>query len=254
MRHTGKTENHRNTPHSRPNSSSSRRMEKGETEYNEPGTRVLKGDKTTGVVILLHGLGDTSEGWSFEMRSIHKKHSHIKFILPTAPVQPVTINRGMRCTSWYDIKSLTSRDEEDYNGLAETTERITAIIEKEVKGGIPASRIILGGFSQGAAVSMHIGYHYPETLSGVIALSGYLPIKGEEDMFEINSNAKRTPLFLGHGTADQVVKYEWGKASYEALVKAGVQGVMKTYQRMGHSSCQEEMKDVAKFIAEHLPE
>jgi len=72
-------------------------------------------------------------------------------------------------------------------------------------------------------------------------------------MFEVNENAKKTPLFVGHGTVDQVVRYEWGKNSYEALVKAGVQGVFKTYLQMGHGSCPEEMKEVSAFIAEHLP-
>lgn len=52
----------------------------------EPGTRVLQGEKTTAVVIFLHGLGDTSEGWSFEMMDIQDKYPYIKFILPTAYV------------------------------------------------------------------------------------------------------------------------------------------------------------------------
>jgi len=58
--------------------------QKAGAEHNEPGTNVLKGENPTAVVFFMHGLGDTSEGWSYEMRPIQKKHSHVKFVLPTA--------------------------------------------------------------------------------------------------------------------------------------------------------------------------
>ena len=46
---------------------------------------------------------------------------------------------------------------------------------------VPSNKIILGGFSQGAAMSMYVGLQYPEQLAGIIALSGYLP---SYDIFE----------------------------------------------------------------------
>ena len=193
------------------------------------------------------------KGWSYEMRDIHARYSHIKFVLPTASVKPVTINMGMRCTSWYDIKSLSTLSREDFKGLDESTERITRLIEEEIKSGIDSTRIILGGFSQGGAVSMHVGYHYAGTLGGVMALSGYLPLTNYDQMFEVNEKARATPLLVCHSTGDDVVKFEWRKGSYEALTKAGVKGELKSYQGMAHSSCPQEMRDVAAFIATHLP-
>ena len=62
----------------------------------------------TAVCIFAHGLGDSGAGWSFlpELMATHKLLPGMKWILPNAPMSPVTINAGMKMPSWYDIKSL----------------------------------------------------------------------------------------------------------------------------------------------------
>lgn len=50
------------------------------------------------------------------------------------------------------------------------------MIENEIKGGIPASRILLGGFSQGGALALYSAFLFPQRLAGVVALSCWLPI------------------------------------------------------------------------------
>lgn len=50
------------------------------------------------------------------------------------------------------------------------------MIDNEIKDGIPASRILLGGFSQGGALAMYSALQFPEKLAGVIALSCWLPL------------------------------------------------------------------------------
>ena len=55
-------------------------------------------------VFLIHGLGDTAHGWLDVARMLGQQQAlhHVRFVLPTAPVQPVTINMGMPMTSWFD--------------------------------------------------------------------------------------------------------------------------------------------------------
>jgi len=45
---------------------------------------------------------------------------HVKFILPTAPTQPVTLNMGMPMPSWYDIEGLDERTNENCKGIEES--------------------------------------------------------------------------------------------------------------------------------------
>lgn len=78
-------------------------------------------------------------------------------------------------TPQYDIKSLARVSGDNADGIDASRDRVMGIIEKEVAGGIPLSRIVLGGFSQGAALSLFSGYQSKTVLGGVIAMSGYLP-------------------------------------------------------------------------------
>ena len=58
-------------------------------------------------MIWLHGLGDSGEGFlDLFLSEYNIVSSYTKIVLPTAPAVPVTINNGMICNSWYDIKSL----------------------------------------------------------------------------------------------------------------------------------------------------
>ncbi len=102
-------------------------------------------------LIFMHGLGDTAFGWADTIHDIiqsQKMLSHVKCILPTAPTQPVTLNRGMSMPSWYDIQSLSDRAEDTCDGIDASRARIVKLIEHEVSMGISTSRIVLGGFSQ----------------------------------------------------------------------------------------------------------
>lgn len=50
------------------------------------------------------------------------------------------------------------------------------MIENEIKGGIPANRIVIGGFSQGGALALYSALKFPQKLGGVVALSCWLPL------------------------------------------------------------------------------
>lgn len=107
----------------------------------------------------MHGLGDTSEGWGQQLRVWQSLDGFqdIKMILPSAPIAPVTLNNGMRMPSWYDIVGLDDRSEERCTGIEESRARINALVDAELAAGIPANKIIIGGFSQGGAMSLYTG-------------------------------------------------------------------------------------------------
>ena len=199
----------------------------------------------------IHGLGDTNMGWADVAAMLHRSLPHIKFVLPNAPTSPVTLNGGFAMPSWYDITSLDERASQPCAGIEESRDAINALIEAEMAAGIPPSRIVVGGFSQGGAMSLFAGLQYPQTLAGVLVMSGYL---AKEEAFQVTSEAKKTPVAHFHGTDDPTVKIEWARQSVESVKARGVaQYDFKEYSDMGHSASQEEIDDVRAWLARVLP-
>ena len=111
----------------------------------------------TALLIIMHGLGDTADGFFDVANMWSRSLPHVKFILPTAPTTPVTMNMGMAMPSWYDIAGLDERTNEVCEGITESRERIRRILEEENEGGLPYSRMAVSGFSQGGALSLFVG-------------------------------------------------------------------------------------------------
>jgi predicted esterase len=140
---------------------------------------------------------------------------------------------GMRMPGWYDIKSLStlSDREEDVAGITKSQEYFHSLIDQEIQKGIPANRIVIGGFSQGGAMSLLSGVTYKNQLGGIFGLSCYLLLQKKiKDMIPDSSPNQNTPIFMGHGDADQVVAYKWGKMSADELTNHGYKVDFRTYK------------------------
>lgn len=92
------------------------------------------------------------------------------------PTMPVTLNNGFRMPSWFDLKSLEASGPEDEAGIKKAAESIHGMIEAEEKEGIPANRIVIGGFSQGGALALYSALTYRKNLAGIVSLSCWLPL------------------------------------------------------------------------------
>jgi len=197
-------------------------------------------------VIWLHGLG--ADGHDFE--SIVPQLGlpddlAIRFIFPHAPAMPVSINGGYIMPAWYDIKQQNLGIEHDTAGVHASALSIQMLIDQEIMRGIPANRIILAGFSQGAAMALYVGLRQAESLAGLMVLSGYTLLPDE--FTSINSNNLQTPIFMAHGVHDPVVLFEWGEASYRKLQEKGYAVDWHSYP-MEHSLCNTEIKDIGKWL------
>ncbi|XP_062335525.1 acyl-protein thioesterase 1 isoform X1 [Osmerus eperlanus] len=209
--------------------------------------------KATAAVIFLHGLGDTGHGWAEAFAEI--RTSHVKYICPHAPIMPVTLNMNMSMPSWFDIIGLSTDAEEDEIGIKKAAENIKALIDQEVKNGIPSHRIVLGGFSQGGALSLYTALTTQQKLAGVVALSCWLPLRSSFPQVSANMVNKDIHFLQCHGEADPLVPLVFGSLTVEKL-KTLVNPnnvTLKTYPRMPHSACSEEMMDIKRFIEKQLP-
>jgi phospholipase/carboxylesterase len=209
----------------------------------------------TAAVIWMHGLG--ADGNDFvpivNELDLSAVKGGIRFVFPHAPMRPVTINNGHVMRAWYDISfgDLEGNTRKaDENGLRESQLQIGQLISRENNRKIPASRIILAGFSQGGAIALQTGLRYPEQLAGVMALSTYLPLMESFAQEAAAANAK-TSVFMAHGTEDPVVPYIMGDRSRARLLESGYPVDWHEY-RMPHSVCLEEIKDIGRWIGRVL--
>jgi len=212
----------------------------------------------TATVIMAHGLGDSGAGWVSlaENWRRRQKLEEVKFIFPNAPNIPITVNMGMRMPGWYDIVSFDDLQgrEEDEAGILKSREYLHALIKGETDAGIPSNRIILGGFSQGGAMSLFSGLTCPTQLAGVFGLSSYLVLRNKvKELIPPSNPNKDTPIFMGHGDIDQVVKTKWGVQTAELMKEWGYNVNLKMYRGLAHSATPEEIDDLEAYIKERLP-
>ncbi|MBI2734152.1 MAG: alpha/beta fold hydrolase [Aquabacterium sp.] len=206
----------------------------------------------TASIIILHGLGADGSDFIPVCRELDlHEQGPVRYVLPSAPVMPVSINGGYEMRAWYDI--LPTNDpakREDEASLRRSHQTIQTLIDREVQRGIAPERIVLMGFSQGCAMALMTGLRYPHRLAGIVALSGYLPLPGTTQAERHPANA-HTPIFMAHGSEDDVVLMSRGQAAQASLSALGYAITWRDYP-MAHSLCLEEVQDINHWLSKVL--
>ena len=204
-------------------------------------------DSPVATVLIMHGLG--ADGRDFvpiaeqlDLSSV----GPVRFLFPNAPTIPVTINGGYVMPAWYDILAADLVKREDEAGLRQSRLQIEEIIAHEKARGIPASRIVVAGFSQGCAMALMVGLRHAEALAGIVGMSGYLPLAASTAA-EHTAASLNTPIFMAHGTRDGVVVLPRATASRDALAAMGYAVEWHDYP-MEHSVCPQEVVDLEAFL------
>jgi phospholipase/carboxylesterase len=202
-------------------------------------------------IIWLHGLGADGNDFAPIVPELVAPHwPALRFVFPHAPVRPVTVNGGMPMRAWYDIAGTAIADRQDADGIRASIAEVDALVAREAERGVPASRIVLAGFSQGGAIALAGGLRHAEALAGIVALSAYLPLH-ESLAAERSAANAAVPMFQAHGTADPVVPLELGTMSRDWLVALGYRIDWHEYP-MGHQVCAGEIADLRDWLGARL--
>lgn len=218
----------------------------------EKNENLIVGDSNYNkVLIFSHGLGDDPSSWLFFANEIIKEINNIKIILTKAPINKVSVNNGLEMPSWFDIKKIPI-DVDDINqdcDIEYSSKYIYDIINKEIENGVESSNIFLAGFSQGAALSLITGLNcHDKSLGGLIILSGWLL---KDKLIKLKKSKQyNMPIFIGHGTKDNIVKYSnleeinnFLKNKYNSNLL-----IINSYQNMDHSVSMKERIDVINWL------
>ncbi len=213
----------------------------------EPAIERQTGQLPTASVIWLHGLG--ADGHDFEslVPELHLPSSpEWRFVFPHAPYRPVTLNGGYVMRAWYDIAMSESGFEQKIEHIRESVGILQGLIESEMRRGMASERIVLAGFSQGAAIALHTGLRYSKRLAGILSLSAPVPFL-DNLLAEIHPANASVPLFMAHGTDDQMIPFDFAQQAIRRMQSHGLKLEWHTYA-MGHSVAPEEIQAIARWL------
>jgi phospholipase/carboxylesterase len=201
-------------------------------------------------LILLHGLGADAHDFAPVMQQLGWAESMpMRFIFPTAPVQPITVNGGLMMRAWYDIDSFDRNiARQDEIGIKRSAAQVKELIEQEKQKGI--EKVVIAGFSQGGAMALYTGLCCQPKVDGIIGLSTYLPISTVIEK-EKHPDHSHVPILLAHGQYDSIIPLSYAEESNKLLLNMGYQPSFHLYP-MDHSVCMEELNVISKWLHEHI--
>lgn len=198
-------------------------------------------------LIWLHGLGATAEDFADWGRQL--QCPGLRVIALQARPQPVTIFGGQVAPSWFDIlPEAGGRVTSNIDELEESAQRVRAEFERQRESGI--NQFLVGGFSQGGAQALFTALTHPEPLAAAVCLSCYLP-QDEYLTQQASRLTMQTPVFLAHGTEDEIVLHEYGEATHNWLREHGALVEWHSGE-FAHTIIPEEIAALGKFLRTHL--
>ncbi|XP_051004053.1 lysophospholipase-like protein 1 [Acomys russatus] len=212
-------------------------------------------------VIFLHGSGDSGQGlrqWIKQVLNQDLTFRHIKIIYPTAPPRPYTPMKGELSNVWFDRFKISKDCPEHLESIDRMCQVLTGLIDEEVKNGIQKSRILIGGFSMGGGMAMHLAYRKHQDVAGVFALSSFLNKESAvyQGLQQGDQQGDRVlpELFQCHGTADELVLHSWGEETNSKLKSLGVSTTFHSLPNIYHELNRTELEGLKTWILTKLPE
>lgn len=194
--------------------------------------------RATASMLLLHGLGANGQDLLPLARALDLPS--VRFILPDAPVQPVSLNKGYPMRSWFDLYADDFPRRQDEAGLLAARDSVQSLVEREMQRGIKAERILLGGFSQGGALALFSGLTLAYPFAGIAGLSTWLPAVEEKPIHP-------PAIWLAHGRHDSILPLAVSEASYGPELARQI-----NIWPMDHEICTEEIAALRRWIAVRL--
>lgn len=155
-------------------------------------------------------------------------------------------------TSWFDIKIPFTLDNDSYNfnDVLKNSKRIINLIDKEAEelnGNY--SEIFLFGYSQGACMSMYIGFNIQHELGGIVSLSGIVfpEVLTQPTFF----NNTKTKFLVCHGENDKIFDVKMHKETYKKFINYS-NFDFKYYNNVGHDSFDSSKYDIQNFFSNYM--
>jgi phospholipase/carboxylesterase len=195
------------------------------------------------MVMLLHGFGASMADLAGLSPAINRE-GYI-YACPNAPM-PFDLGSGMVGYGWMPPRGAATPED------VQNAEKLLEGFFQEVmeQYHIKPGNVVLGGFSQGGGMTYRCGLGQPETFAGLFALSGFLA--NPEDLRPKLPSDHTQPIFIAHGSQDDVAPVEGAQKARDFLEEVGYSPQYKEYS-MRHEISPEVMADLVPWIKAVLP-
>jgi phospholipase/carboxylesterase len=166
-----------------------------------------------GVLVLMHGRGANE----YDLEPLLDALDPERRLVGILPRGPLALPPGG--AHWYVVPRVGYPDPSTFHdSYRRLGDLVDAIPERF---GVHADRVVVGGFSQGAVMSLAVGLGADRPApGGVLALSGFIP---QVDGLEIDPQSKRgLPVLIAHGTNDPVIPIDFAWDARSRLEGTGV--------------------------------
>ena len=210
------------------------------------GTRVEAQEKgARPLLIVLHGLGDSSQGWEWLPQELHLPW--MNYLLVNAP------DEYFNGRSWFGIRfPMDGRVDGtlppvDAPAIERSQGLLWQLIEAEVAAGLESQEIAVLGFSQGCVMTLEAGLRYRAPLAGLVGISGW--VHEPEALVEgAPSHARTVPVLMTHGTADPLLGIEHVRPQAKRLQEAGFDLAWQEFEKEHTIAGRAEVQYIARFL------
>lgn len=194
----------------------------------------------------------------------NNKLPYMQWVFPNAPH-----NRDANQNAWYTPTALSYppgrpelADDEDEDGLKRSVAYVESLLDELTSKGIPSERIVLGGFSQGCALSLltELTSKYSGRLAGIVGLMGYLPVPDKIQLLRTEAGLPHiigdVPMFLARGSKDRLIPYTKWNESLNKLKELGISESalkVKDYEGLGHALSPAVLTDLCVWLEGAVP-
>jgi predicted esterase len=141
--------------------------------------------------------------------------------------------------TWYPFSFLEPvAKNEPY--LTSAINRLEHVLGDITAAGVPAPRVVLLGFSQGACLAAEFAYRHAERFGAVVLFSGGL-IGPPGTTWSTSRSLQRTPIFLGCSDVDAHVPERRVTETAEVFSHMDADVTKRIYPGMGHLVCEDEI-------------
>jgi phospholipase/carboxylesterase len=159
------------------------------------------------LMVMMHGLGDSIEGYRFLPEALGLPW--LNYLLVNAP------DEYYGGHSWFDFGG------DILPGVQRSRAMLFDCLDQSRSSGFPTEQTILGGFSQGALMSVEVGLRYPHRLAGVVAISGYI-CEPDKLVNELSPVAMEQRILVTHGKLDTMIPFAEVREQVNILKAAGL--------------------------------
>ncbi len=200
----------------------------------------FNGKKPSKLVVFLHGVGSDGHDLIDLSDEFQDSVGNAVFLSPHAPFKYDAYPMGYQ---WFSLIDYT--EDKLYEGMEIALPILKEYIDENLKEyQLEYKDLILIGFSQGAMMALQMAPRLPEACFAVIGFSGAL-VKGK--MLEANINSK-PPIFLSHGSDDQVLPISKFHSAYKSLKEMGLNVEGHVIEKLGHGISLEAIELASEFL------